>query len=199
MINSIHHFAKEGVKYLAKVFENYTDDLTKIAEMVKGVTDEVVGRGIAMIAEEWEAYDDLLRKRRDLRPGWYIVKRDAVTRTTSLGDVTYKRTLFKYTGSGVSCYLLDQSMQMDGHARITEDAVARMLEEASGSCYRKGGMNASITRSEITKTTVMNKLHALTFPALPDPEEKKRVRTLYIDADEDHVSLQYLETKGDIK
>ena len=88
MINSIYHFAKEGVKNLTKVFENYTDDLIKIAEMVKGVTDEVVGLGVAMIAEGWESCDELLRKRSDHR-GWQIVRKDGVTRITSLGVVTY--------------------------------------------------------------------------------------------------------------
>lgn len=44
----------------------------------------------------------------------------------------------------------------------------------------------------------MNKLHRLEFPALK-AAEKKELRTLYIDADEDHVALQYLEKKGDIR
>ena len=39
MNNSIHLFAEEGVKRLTKVFESYTEDLTKIAEMVQGVMD----------------------------------------------------------------------------------------------------------------------------------------------------------------
>lgn len=39
----------------------------------------------------------------------------------------------------------------------------------------------------------------ITVPGVPVPAEKKQVKTLYIDADEDHVSLQYLDKKGDIK
>ena len=45
----------------------------------------------------------------------------------------------------------------------------------------------------------MEKLHPLCFPLLEAPDEKKSVKTLYIDADEDHVSLQHLEKKGDVK
>ena len=199
MNNSIHQFTEKGVKRLSKVFETYTDDLTKIAEMVQGVTDEVVKLGTSIIAEEWESYDELLRKRVDLRPGWHIVRKDEVVRTTSLGDVRYKRTLFKNVNTGVSCYLLDQLMQLDKHTRITEDAQARILEEAVESSYRKGGRNASIVGANITKETVMNKIHALQFPSVKAPEEKRQLSKLYIDADEDHVSLQYLEKKGDIK
>ena len=47
--------------------------------------------------------------------------------------------------------------------------------------------------------TVMNKLHKLEFPKHQPDGAKKKIETLYIDADEDHVSLQYLQTKGDIK
>ena len=69
MVNSIQHFAQEVAKKLSSVFEKYTDDLTKIAEMVYGVTEEVVNLGTSIIAEAWESYDELLRNRRELRPG----------------------------------------------------------------------------------------------------------------------------------
>ena len=45
----------------------------------------------------------------------------------------------------------------------------------------------------------MNKLHALEFPLLEPLKEKRRVSRLYIDADEDHVSLQYLEKRVTLK
>ena len=46
MITSIHHFCENGVKRLTDIFKTYTNDLTKIAEMVYGVTDEVYGNGV---------------------------------------------------------------------------------------------------------------------------------------------------------
>ena len=110
MINSIQHFCENGVKRLTNVFKTYTDDLTKIAEMVYGVTDEVTRLGCSMIAEEWESYDELLRERKDLRQGWYIVRRDETSLLTSLGEVVYHKTLFKNVATGESCYLLDQLM-----------------------------------------------------------------------------------------
>lgn len=197
MVNSIQQFCVEGAKKLTDVFRDYTSDLSKIAEMVYGVTDEVTKSGCSIIAEEWESYDELLRQRKDLRKGWYIVRRDETSLMTSLGEVIYHKTLFKNTATGESCYLLDQLMGLERHARITEDAEARILKEASESSYRKGGANASINGDSISKEAVMNKLHRLEFPALR-ADERKETRTLYIDADEDHVSLQCLEHKGDI-
>lgn len=60
-------------------------------------------------------------------------------------------------------------------------------------------MNASISGMPVSKETVMEKLHSLKFPKAETMEEKRQAKTLYIDADEDHVALQYLEEKGDIK
>ena len=198
MINSIQQFGENGVKRLADIFDSYTGDLTKIAEMVYGVTEEVTKLGCSMIAEEWESYDELLRNRKDLRKGWYIVRRDETSLLTSLGEVVYHKTLFKNTKSGEYCYLLDLLMGLEHHARITEDAEARILREASESSYRKGGENVSINGDFVSKETVMNKLHRLEFPTVK-ADEKKALKTIYMDADEDHVSLQYLEQKGDIK
>ena len=198
MINSIQQFQVEGIKRLSEIFNNYTGDLTKIAEMVYGVTDEVTKLGCQMIAEEWESFDELLRNRKDVRKGWHIVRRDETTLLTSLGEVIYKKTLFKNTKTGESCYLLDQLMGLEKHARITEDAEARVLKEASESSYRKGGAHASIKGDTISKEAVMNKLHRLDFPSIAVPEKMER-KSIYIDADEDHVSLQYLDQKGDIK
>ncbi|MCR5273122.1 MAG: ISLre2 family transposase [Lachnospiraceae bacterium] len=198
MNNSIQQFASVGVKNISNVFSLYTEDMTKLAEMVYGVTNEVTKLGCNIIAEEWESYDELLRKRKDLRKGWQIVRRDETSLLTSLGEVIYHKTLFKNTETMEYCYLLDQLMGIEHHARITEDAEARILQEASESSYRKGGASASIKGDSISKEAVMNKLHRLKFPAI-NTDEKKDVKVIYIDADEDHVSLQYLEHKGDIR
>lgn len=199
MIKSIQQFQTEGIKKLEKVFCGYASDLTKVAEMVQGVTDSVIKLGLSMIAEEWESYDTLLHDRKDLRPGWRVIRRDEVTKLTSLGEVRYKKTYFHNPQTGERCYLLDRLMGFASGERLTEDAVARIYEEAAESSYRKGGMNASISRVPVSKETVMEKLHSLQFPETEHPEERKQVKTLYIDADEDHVALQYLEKKGDTR
>ena len=67
MIQSIQQFQAEGVKNLEKVFINYSSDMTKIAEMVKGVKDSVINLGLSMIAEELEKYDEYLRKNKQAR------------------------------------------------------------------------------------------------------------------------------------
>jgi hypothetical protein len=102
MIKSIQQFQENGVKRLTDIFVDYSNDFSKQAEMINGVKDVVLKLGRDIIKEEWESYDELLRKRKDLRKGWYIVKEDEITRITSLGDITYSRTLFINKEAGVS-------------------------------------------------------------------------------------------------
>lgn len=46
------------------------------------------------------------------------------------------------------------------------------------------------------KTDSQNKIHALEFPKNTEkPENKKEIEYLYIEADEDHVSLQFRDKK----
>lgn len=198
MIKSIQQFQTKGAENLEKVFVDYSSDMTKIAEMVYGVRDNVLELGRAMIAEELEAYDEWLRKSGQRKKEWQIVRLDETTLLTSIGSIVYHKTLFQNKETGTYEYLLDRAMGLEKHARMTEDAEAKMLEEAAESCYRKGGETASLGMESVSKQTVKNKLHALKFPKTEPKKEKKAVPFLYIDADEDHVSLQYLEQKGDI-
>ena len=110
MIQSIQQFQTEGVKNLEKVFINYSADMTKIAEMVKGVTDSVIRLGLSMIEEELEMYDTFLRENKQARSEWYIERRDKTTLLTSLGSITYHKTLFKNKFTGKYEYLLNRVM-----------------------------------------------------------------------------------------
>ena len=105
MFNSIQQFQNNGLKRLSKVFSTYSEDFSKQAEMISAVKDEVLTLGKNIIREEWESYDELIRKRKELREGWYIVRKDDVTRKTSLGAITYSRTLFINKATGKRAYL----------------------------------------------------------------------------------------------
>ena len=199
MSTSIQYFNEVGIKRIEKISEEYHTDPTKIAEYIEGITSVVVDFGLSLISEEWNSLDDILHQRRDTRPEWQVVRTDETSLGTSLGVVRYHKTLFKNKFTGERRYLLDELLGVEAHARMTEDAEAAMLREAVDSCYRKGGENASISNFEVSKQTVMNKVHALRFPTVVAPFKKRKSEVLYIDADEDHISLQYLEQKGDIK
>lgn len=196
MLNSIQQFLKEGVAEIDATMDTFWRDPSKMAEMIYGVTAVVTGLGLSVISEEFEYADELLCQSSVRKEKWHIVRKDENTVLTSLGPVTYRRTLFKSKRDGHSEYLVDRIINITAHERMTEDAVAKVLEEAVETSYRKGGENACITSDIVSAETVMNKIRALSFPAAAVLEEKREAECIYIDCDEDHVSLQHTEEGG---
>lgn len=56
---------------------------------------------------------------------------DKVSKLTSIGEVTYKKTYFYNPQTGERCYLLDRLLGVEEGERLTEDAIARIYDEAA--------------------------------------------------------------------
>ena len=151
-----------------------------------------------MIQESLEEMNTMLRKSQKRLQHWVVESHDTKQLITSLGTVTFEKNLFTNKETGESEYLLDRIIGLEKHERITEDAQVRMLKEAVQTSYRRGGEETNLT-TDVKKQTVKNKIHALEFPKNNEkPEKKKAIEYLYIEADEDHASLQFREKKGDL-
>ncbi len=82
-------------------------------------------------------------------------------------------------------------MSMESHERLTEDAEAKLLEEAVDTSCQKAGNRTDI-RTGVSKQTVKNNIHELEFPEeFLIKTRKNKVDFLHIDADGDHVALQF--------
>jgi len=178
--------------------DSFIQKPTDISGFVLGIQEQVLKLALDIIGEAFENYDNEIRQSQKRKQKWQIVRRDTKCLITSIGEVSFKKTLFKSKETGKSNYLLDQILGLDSHERLTEDAQVKMLEEAVESSYRKGGEKTSIL-TNVSKQTVKNKIHDLKFPKTYETSsEKKKVEYLYLDADEDYVSLQFHKSKGDI-
>lgn len=198
MINSIKYFEEECISHFEKLEDNFMKEPLKLAEYVVGLTEELHQLGLRMIQESLESMNEMLRKSPKRLQHWVVESHESKQLVTSLGEVRFKKTLFTNKETGKSEYLLDRILGLEKNERITEDALARMLTEAVQTSYRRGGEETSLT-CDVKKQTVKNKIHALKFPKNTEkPEQKKEVEYLYIEADEDHVSLQFRDKKGDL-
>ena len=82
-------------------------------------------------------------------------------------------------------------MGLSKHERFTEEAEVMMLTEALKTSYSEAA-KVIPSRSKITKTTVMNKVHQIADEIPYEaPEKKKECPFLFIEADEDHVAEQH--------
>lgn len=142
------------------------------------------------------ALEDSVRRQRD----WQIKDRAEKHLLTTLGTVSFTHTRFQHKTTKKTAYLLDQIMGLEPHARLSMDAREKLLEEAARGSYEKAG-ELSGGAGRVSRQTVMRHVHKQSFPVRKEkePKEKRRVKYLYVEADEDHIALQFHEKKGDIK
>lgn len=191
MSHSIHQLLGKSEEKLVKILNSFAEDPSRMAELVSGIQTIMLEIGQEIIASELEEMDEIIRNIPERKRRWSVVRRDANSLTTTIGSVHYEKTLFIDKKTGEHAYLLDQVMGLEKHTRMTEDVEARILAEAVGSSYGKSGLQAIMTEEVVSKETVKNKIHELEFPTKqPERAEKKSAAVLYIDADEDHISLQ---------
>ena len=197
MENSILHFLEKGIKNLEEVKEIFWKNPEDIAALISGIRSVTDKLAQDILTEILENLDSLIREDAHRVENWYIVRKDQKQLVTTLGTITFHKTLFKNRQTGKCEYLADRLLGMEPHERMTEEAEARMLKEVAEVSYRKSGELVSPTDG-VSKQTVKNKIHRLEFQEPVAPLKKREVEYLYIDADEDHVKLQYQQKKGDL-
>ena len=76
-----------------------------------------------------------------------------------------------------------------------------MLEAAAQDSYEKAGENPCQGEDRVSRETVMRKVRSMEVSpkGREQVSEKRKVKYLYVEADEDHIALQYKEKKGDVK
>lgn len=198
MINSILYFEEHCINIFEKLEDNFLKNPKNFAEYVYEITDLLHKLGTKMIQDSLEVMDHMLCESPIRKKSWIIEAHHTKTLLTSLGEVRFQKTLFSNKKTKESSYLLDQVLGLEPNQRMTEDVIARMLKEAVQTSYQRAAQQVSL-HTPVTRETVKNKIHALKFPPVSYKSgPKKTIDWLYIDADEDHVALQFHEKKGDL-
>lgn len=197
MYNSIQHFNEFGVRKIEKVIETFVAEKKDLADLVLGLQESLFELGRNIVAEVLEDIDQHIRNSAKRKRRYEIVRKDPSTLLTSFGSVTYSRTYFKPKEGGQRKYLVDELVGINRHDRVSADVVINALEEATQSSYRKAGIKVAYD-SDLSKQAVIKKVHEIEVIDAPVPtSDKKAVRVLYIEADEDHVALQKKKKDGD--
>ena len=185
MYNSIQHFLEYGIKNLITNGEGFGEFALNLEEVL-----HELGRTICK--EVLEDIDKDIKADKDRKRDWEVKRKDETgTITTIFGKVEYNRTYYKSKENGIYRHLVDEFAGIKQHERLSEDVIIRALEEATDSSYSNTGKKVILTE-ELSKQTIMNMIKDVDeIKYKPDSQKEKRnVKILYIEADEDHVSLQ---------
>jgi hypothetical protein len=201
MNNSIQYFEKNGIPKLIENKKNFMKDPSHFEDCVKEVKNIMLDLGCHFLSEMLEECNIMLEDSWKRRENWHIKDRTKRSLLTSIGTVKFTHTRFLRKKTKETAYLLDQLMELKPHVRISQDVEEIVLEEAVQSSYRKAGQSENL-QDGISAETVMHHIHNLQFSKEERKEgltEKKKVENLYVESDEDHISLQFHNKKGDVK
>jgi hypothetical protein len=165
-------------------------DISAFILSIKKTLDEV---GVALVAEALETLN-VANKSSNTRKRVWNVKEKAIkkTLTTIFGEVRYERTYYENKKTGEYSYLSDAAVGIEPHDKLDASLKAKLIEEAIYMPYSRSGEIASEAVT-LTSQTVMNsirELGSIDNDEVEIKQNKKRVKVLYIEADEDHVALQ---------
>lgn len=148
--------------------------------------------GCKICSEIPEAGDSYLLKNRSERKGWQVERRNESKEILSpFGVVRYRRTYYK--GSGGYAHLIDKLAGLGPHARLDNTLKATLVERATDVSYRKSGLEPYQRATGVTVSgqAVMKAIRSFDPAKVQEKgKDKRRVRYLYIEADEDHVANQ---------
>ena len=189
------------IQEIAEVIgEKFTEELKRLITEERDISEFIIvtkamldGIGARLVAEALETLDQAVKDSPDRKRNWVVKsKGDAKNLATIFGEVSYKRTYYQNKKTGEYHYLSDELVGIAAHDKLDASLQAKLIEEAIDMSYRRSGEKAA-EAVELTAQTVMNsirKLGRVDNDAVEIKEKKKVVKTLYIEADEDHVANQ---------
>lgn len=166
---------------------------TSISNVVLSIEEKVLEIGKIMIRELLETLDEEIKESKARKKDWNVERKDEKkTINTILGEITYKKTYYVNKKTGSYSYLLDEQLGIRPHERMDDSLKARLIENATQMSYQKA-VNQESQSGIISRMSVLNaikSMKAIPNDAVEISDRKETPKILYIEADEDHVSIQ---------
>ena len=193
MKNSITEIVGLITRSFEENFEKMLTEKKDISEFVIEVKKTMDQVGTVLAKEALEMMDSLVKCDPRRKQNWYVHEKSAPnTLATIFGEVHYQRTYYKHKTEKEYRYLSDELMGVDAYDKMDVSLKARLIEEAIDTPYARSGRKAAETL-EISSQSVMNSIRELGSVSNNEVKisrPKETAKTLYIEADEDHVALQ---------
>lgn len=165
-------------------FEEFQRKLAnKLHEVGREITKQVL-----------EELDHQIKNDKRKRSGWQVCRTgDSKEIVTCFGAVSYQRTYYRHKETGEYAYLVDKQVGYTNHMRVDNNVKAKLVAGAGEMAYRKSAQKVAQECGgvAISSQTVLRAVREFEQPMLAKPDERKLVKNLYIEADEDHVASQH--------
>ncbi len=161
-----------------------------LSEFTEDLYKHMMETGNKMIGFMMSYAEEIIFKLSERKEKYTSLEKDERQIITIFGSVPYERRYYENKETGEKTYLLDEYFKIEKKERMLANVEEKLIEEAIVTTYEHAG-DLAVYGEKITRQTVKNKIrktNVIDFPKLL--EEKKKVKNLYVIADEDHVALQ---------
>ena len=194
MENILHDFNEKVISLVGNCLKNAITE-KGISDFTNDLESEMIAFGRDVVQFLVEYAENIIFKLKDRKEKFESLEKDNRTIISIFGEINFKRRYYQDKETKERIYLLDQFLKLEKRERMLPNVKERLIEEARETSYRKAGRKAGQRASygtEISKQTVKNEMNKLDFKpeTAEEKENKKKVKKLYIIADEDHVHLQ---------
>lgn len=134
--------------------------------------------------------EEIIFKLSDRKEQYTSLEKDDRQLLTIFGKLDFVRRYYENKETKEKTYLLDKYFRIEKKERMLANVEEKLVEEAIVTTYEHAG-ELAVYGEKVTRQTVKNKIKntkVVDFSKIS--EDKKKVRLLYIIADEDHVALQ---------
>lgn len=190
MENILHDFNEKVISLVAKCLKNSITE-KGIADFTNDIESQMIEFGNQVTQFLVEYAENIIFKLKERKEKFESLEKDNRTIISIFGEINFERRYYQDKETKERIYLLDQFLKLEKRERMLPNVKERLIEEARETSYRRAGEKASYG-TEISKQTVKNEISKIDFKAkiMEEKENKKKVKKLYIIADEDHVHLQ---------
>ncbi len=176
-------------EFLENIAMENGESISDFVRLLKKDMDEL-GRELCKYLIE--NLDEMIKESPNRKEKWDIVRKKDRKLVTEFGEINFERRYYKSKFNGEYQHLADKKLGIGKYQRVDRGLEAKMVDSATDKSYAKVG-NEIVNSLKISDQTVMNKIRKLDKidnDELNNPSDKKEVEYLYVEADEDHVSLQ---------
>lgn len=190
MENILHDFNEKVISLVAKCLKNSITE-KGISDFTNDLESQMIEFGNQVTQFLVEYAENIIFKLKERKEKFESLEKDNRTIISIFGEINFERRYYQDKETKERIYLLDQFLKLEKRERMLPNVKERLIEEARETSYRRAGEKASYG-TEISKQTVKNEISKIDFKAkiMEEKENKKKVKKLYIIADEDHVHLQ---------
>lgn len=183
-MESIQQIAEKFIQDVLSVdlCEGLTGGLEKIKEASSQFICQIVEQKLVEL-------DTAIFDNPRYRPNWTVEHKAARRELlTSFGMIQFSRRYYRHRKSGERCYLVDNLVGIVPGERVEAGLVADLCEAATDNSYAKSARLCC--DSALSRQTVMLKTRLVKDLKAVDVEDRRAVRVIHVQADEDHVAMQ---------